>query len=209
MEYIPVVEFENQDLDLPLSEDDLEKFANETVKWYSGFPIAIDNTTPLAEVNNFADWLLDENPDDNVVRALYEDGRHDITEIPHKYRYGDYSIIYADGCYEDLAKNFISGMGGLNEISFHQFIDEKKLRDLLRDEWRNCGIWDEYEGVDHDDEDEEDAAFNAWADEIIDDPKQVLDEDVLESVFDYEEYGRYMADCDGYNYYNNAWVAIY
>jgi antirestriction protein len=96
----------------------------------------------LDEVNEYAEWLVDEEPEKDVIEALLDSGIS-FDELPQKYKEGDYFVV--DGyTEEDLGESYIEDIGGveaaLSPDKIACYFDYEKFgRDLCVDGFRQYG----------------------------------------------------------------------
>jgi hypothetical protein len=105
-------------VDLPIDSSALEairkKIAGDCdsiISDYEDLP-GIVETTPLEEVNEYAEWLVNETPEPDVIDALLDAGI-EIGDIPKKYEANDFFAV--DGSDErELGENYVELLGGLD-----------------------------------------------------------------------------------------------
>jgi hypothetical protein len=105
-------------VDLPADSDELEATRKEIagdrdsiISDHEDLP-GIDEYTPLGEANEYAEWLVDENPEPDVIDALLDAGI-EISDIPRKYDENDFFVV--EGWDErELGENYIECLGGLD-----------------------------------------------------------------------------------------------
>jgi antirestriction protein len=71
----------------------------------------IGQFSSLFDVNEYAEWLVNEGPEQDILEALLDAGTS-FQDLPQKYKTADYTAIEADD-EEELAENFIDELGGL------------------------------------------------------------------------------------------------
>jgi len=98
--------------------------------------------TPLDEASEYAGWLVDKNPEPDLIDAFIAAGV-ELYEIPRKYRTGSYFIV--EGTTEqELAENYIDSVGGikyavsLENLEFY-FDYEKYGRELSMSDFGQYG----------------------------------------------------------------------
>jgi antirestriction protein len=92
--------------------------------------------TSLDEANEYAGWLVDENPEPDLIAAFIDTGV-ELNEIPQKYRGNDYFMV--EGTTEqELGENYIDSLGNIRcavsqeNLEFY-FDYEKYGRELMLD----------------------------------------------------------------------------
>jgi antirestriction protein len=102
----------------------------------------VDEYTCPQEANEYAEWLVTEEPEADLLEAFINNGTG-IDEIPALYKKGDFTIIEGD-TEEDLGANYIEEMGGvenaLSPDTIASYFDYEKFgRDLTIDGFQQFG----------------------------------------------------------------------
>jgi antirestriction protein len=133
---------------LPIDEEELEAI-RQRIASNGDYIIADSEDLPgigeyesLTDVNEYAEWLVDEEPEADNIEAFLDAGIS-FQDIPQKYERGDYCVV--EGTDEtDLAANYIEELGGLEYAltpeNIAMYFDYEKFgRDLKIDGFSQHG----------------------------------------------------------------------
>jgi antirestriction protein len=135
-------------LDLPMDSEELEAIRNE-IAGDSDYIISdiedlpgVGEFTSLDEANEYAEWLVDENPEPDLIAAFIDVGI-ELNEIPRKYKENDYFMV--EGTTEqELGENYIDSLGGIeyaiSQENLEFYFDYKKYgRELSMSDFGQYG----------------------------------------------------------------------